>query len=198
MPTSCPDLVMQETDILVRFSLLSGFIFSLFVLSCSNLSEYDNQQIKEALADSILSTTESWDVNMNIIEDGIRILNLKGDYAFTIKQTDLHETRISGPVSIKIFKENGQLKSTVTCDSALYKPDDAQFEMFGEVRVITEDGRKLRSEYLKWERKIDQVSTPEFVIFISPPDSIAANGFYGDTDLTNYTLNEGGGQVVID
>ena len=189
---------MQETGILVRFSLLTGIISSLFVLSCSNLSEYDNQQIKEALADSILSTTESWDIDMNIIEDGVRILNLKGKYAFTIKQTDLHETRISGPVLINIFKEDGKLESTVTCDSALYKPDDAEFEMFGEVRVVTEDGRKLSSEYLKWERKADKVSTPEFVIFISPPDSIAASGFYGNTDLTNYTLNEGGGQVVID
>ena len=189
---------MQETGILERFSSLIGLIFFLVVLSCSNLSEYDNQQIREALADSILSTTESWDIDMNIIEDGIRILKLKGSYAFTIKQTDLHETRISGPVFINIFKENGELESTVTCDSALYKPDEAQFEMFGEVRVITEDGRKLSSEYLKWERKIDKVSTSEFVIFISPPDSIAANGFFGNTDLTNYTLNEGGGQVVID
>ena len=198
MPTSFQGLEMQETGILARFSFISGLIISLFSLSCSNLSEYDNQQIKEALADSILSTTESWDVDMNIIEDGKLILNLKGDYAFTIKQSDLHETRISGPVLIKIFKENGKLESTVTCDSALYKPDDSEFEMFRNVRVVTEDGRKLSSEYLKWERRVDRVSTPEFVIFISPPDSIAANGFFGDTDLTNYTLNEGGGQVVID
>lgn len=189
---------MLETDTLARFSLIPGLIFALFFLSCSKLSEYDTQTIREALADSILSTTESWDVDMNLIEDGKLILNLKGDYAFTIKRSDLHETRISGPVLIKIFKENGQLKSTVTCDSAIYKPDDAQFEMFRNVRVVTDDGRKLRSEYLKWERRSDRVSTPEFVIFISPPDSIAANGFFGDTDLTNYTLNEGGGQVVID
>ncbi len=189
---------MQETAILVRSSLFTGIILSFFTFSCSNLSEYDNQQIKEALADSILSTTESWDMDMNIIENGKLILNLKGEYAFTIKQSDLHETRIRGPVLIKIFEENGDLKSTVTCDSALYKPDDAQFEMFRNVRVVTEDGRKLSSEYLMWQRRLDRVSTPEFVIFISPPDSIAANGFFGDTDLTNYTLNEGGGQVVID
>ena len=198
MPTLFPDLEMLETGILVRFSLIPGLIFALFFLSCSKLSEFDNQQIREALADSILSTTESWDVDMNLIENGELILNLKGDYAFTIKRSDLHETRITGPVLIKIYEENGQLKSTVTCDSAVYRPDDAQFEMFRNVRVVTEDGRKLRSEYLKWERRLDRVSTPEFVIFISPPDSIAANGFFGDTDLTNYTLNEGGGQVVID
>tara|TARA_R110000868_G_scaffold37111_4_gene131353 strand:+ start:42888 stop:43439 length:552 start_codon:yes stop_codon:yes gene_type:complete len=168
------------------------------IIHCTKLSEYDSKQIQQALADSLLSTTESWNVDINLIEDGFLILNLKGKYAFTIKTSELHETRISGPVQIKIYKENGILESTVTCDSALYKPSDSIFEMFGKVKVNTSDGRKLRSDYLKWERNLDQVSTPEFVIFISPPDSIAANGFFGDTDLTNYTLNEGGGQVVLD
>lgn len=189
---------MQETDILVPFKRYFLFIPLLGLIACSQLSEYDNQQIEQALADSLLSTTESWDVDMNLIENTTKILNLKGSYAFTIKKSDLHETRISGPVFIEIYNEDGSLESTISCDSSLYKPDEAIFEMFGEVRVLTEDGRKLRSEYLKWERNIDRVSTPEFVIFISPPDSIAANGFFGNTDLTNYTLNEGGGQVVLD
>ncbi|GAB5408657.1 MAG: hypothetical protein BalsKO_10220 [Balneolaceae bacterium] len=170
----------------------------LIFLACSELSEYDSRQIKQALADSLLSTTESWDVDMNFIEDGKLILNLQGEYAFTIKNSELHETRIQGPVKIKIFDDDGKLESTVTCDSATYKPDNALFQMFGTVKVNTEDGRKLRSEYLKWQRNEDRVSTDEFVIFISPPDSIAANGFFGDTDLTNYTLNEGGGKVVLD
>lgn len=189
---------MQETGILVLFKRYLLILPLLGFLACSKLSEYDNRQIKQALADSLLSTTESWNVDMNFIEDGFLILNLKGEYAFTIKNSEIHETRIQGPVKIKIFDEGGKLESTVTCDSATYEPDNALFQMFGEVRVITEDGRKLRTEYLKWQRNQDRVSTDEFVIFISPPDSIAANGFFGDSDLTNYTLNEGGGQVVLD
>lgn len=189
---------MQETGILVPFRRYFFILPFLGILACSKLSEYDSKQIQQALADSLLSTTESWDVNMNLIEDGQLILNLNGEYAFTIKNSKLHETRIRGPVQIKIFEEDGTLESTVTCDSAIYKPDDAIFEMFGQVNVITKDGRKLRSEYLKWQRNQDKISTPEFVIFISPPDSIAANGFFGNTDLTSYTLNEGGGQVVLD
>lgn len=188
---------MQETGILVPFKRYLLILPLLAVLACSKLSEYDSNQIQQALADSLLSTTESWDVDMDLIEDGFLILNLKGEHAFTIKNSELHETRIRGPVEIKIYNESGKLESTVTCDSATYKPDEAVFDMFGAVNVHTEDGRKLRSEYLRWQRNQDRVSTHEFVIFISPPDSIAANGFFGDTDLTNYTLNEGGGKVVL-
>lgn len=188
---------MQETDILARFSFYL-FLPILFLINCSELSDYDNIQIKNALADSLLSSTESWNVNMNLIENGKLILNLQGSHSFTIRQTNIHETRIKGPIYIQVFKEDGKRKSIITCDSALYKPDDAIFEMYGSVNVKTEDGRKLSSDYLKWERTLDKVSTSNFVTFISPPDSIAANGFFGNTDLTNYTLNEGGGQVVID
>lgn len=198
MPLSYLALEMQEIDILEQFKFILPFLFLFTVLNCSKLSEYDTQQIRNALADSLLTTTESWGVSMKILEDGNRSLNLTGSYSTTIKDSDRHETRISGPVFIEIFDDDGSFKSSVNCDSALYRPDAGIFEMFGSVRVITNDARKLRSEYLKWDRNNDKVSTPEFVIFISPPDSIAANGFFGNTDLTNYTLNEGGGQVVID
>lgn len=123
---------------------------------------------------------------------------MKGSYSYNISQGDLNETRISGPVYIEIFDTTGKLETVVYCDSAVYLPNKEVFEMFRNVDVRTVDGKNLRSQYLLWQRKIDKVSTSEFVIFISPPDSIAANGFYGNSNLTDYTLNEGGGKVVID
>ena len=189
---------MRETDILAPFKFVFILLVLSIVCSCSKLSEYDSQQIKEALADSILSTTESWDIDMNLVEDGSKVLNLIGSHAFTIKKTGVHESRISGPVFISIFSENGQIKSTVECDSATFKPDEAVFEMFGNVKVITNNGNKLSSDFLMWERKIDRVSTDLFVTFISPPDSITAIGFFGNSELTEYTLNQASGNVVID
>lgn len=192
---------MLVTDILVPLKPYHFLlcIISLFIWSaCTDLSEYDSLQIENALGDSLLNSTESWGFSMNIIEQGRIRMNMEGSYSYNIQQDNRNETRIKGPVFIKIFDELGKLESTVTCDSAVYQPDEEIFEMFRNVDVNTEDGKNLRSEFLLWERKIDKVSTPEFVIFISPPDSIAANGFYGNSDLTNYTLNEGGGKVVIE
>lgn len=187
-----------EIDILGRSSLYILSLLLLVITSCGELSEYDSLQVKEALADSLLNTTESWNMNMVLVDEGTTLLKLRGSRSVTIKESTRNETRISGPVFIEIFKDTGELKSTVVCDSAFYLPDDATFEMFGNVLVTTEDGKKLSSSYLKWERKKDMVSTPEFVTFVSPPDSIAANGFIGNTELTSYILNEGGGTTVID
>lgn len=134
---------------------------------------------------------------MEIIEDGWLRLRLSGSYALTIQNEHDHSTRIKGPVHIRIFDENGQIDTVVDADSALYRPAVSEFEMFGNVKVQASEGKILYSDYLKWQRILDRVSTPEFVIFISPPDSIAANGFIGNTNLSNYTLNEGGGRVII-
>ncbi len=189
---------MQVIDILARFSAYLIAIVFVAVTACSGLSEFDEQQVELALGDSLLNSTESWGFSMNIIEGGRVRMMMQGSYSYNIQQSGENQTRISGPVFIEIFNENGTLETTVLCDSAVYEPDRARFEMFRNVDVSTEDGKNLRSDYLLWERKIDKVSTPDFVIFISPPDSIAANGFYGNSNLTNYTLNEGGGQVVIE
>jgi LPS export ABC transporter protein LptC len=189
---------MQVIDILARFSAYLIALSFIACFACSGLSEYDEKQVELALGDSLFNSTESWGFRMNIIEDGKVRMTMQGSYSYNIQQAGENETRIKGPVSIEIFDETGSLETTVFCDSAVYQPERERFEMFRNVDVNTEDGKNLRSDYLLWERKIDKVSTSEFVIFISPPDSIAANGFYGNSNLTNYTLNEGGGQVVIE
>lgn len=185
-------------DILALFKSILFISIAFFWISCSDLSEYDTQQVELALGDSLLNSTESWGFSMNIIEGSKVRMNMNGSYSYNIQQNGENQTRISGPVLIYIYDEAGDLESTVVCDSAFYEPDRGRFEMFNNVEVVTIDGKNLRSDYLMWERKIDKVSTPNFVIFISPPDSIAATGFYGNSDLTNYTLNEGGGKVVIE
>ncbi|WP_020401706.1 LPS export ABC transporter periplasmic protein LptC [Gracilimonas tropica] len=177
------------------------FLFPFILIlgsACGELTEFENQQVQEALSDSLFTTTESWDVNMEILEEGHLKLRLKGSYAASIKNEQRNLTRISGPVYIEIFDKEGNPETIVDADSAVHRPELMEFELFGNVEVRAKEGKILRSDYLKWERERDRVSTPEFVIFISPPDSIAANGFFGNSDLTNYTLNEGGGRAVID
>ena len=56
--------------------------------------------------------------------------------------------------------------------------------------VRSKNGRVLYSDYLKWLRESDKVNTPGKVLIITETDSIAATGFDGNTDLTNYTLTE--------
>ncbi len=81
---------------------------------------------------------------------------------------------------------------------AVYKANESIFKLYGDVRVQTETGRRLRSEYLKWDEGSNQVSTPRFVIITTPTDSIAGNGFEGTTDLSEYTIRRVTGQFIVE
>jgi len=145
-----------------------------------------------------MSTTETWGVDLQFLEDGYLKLNLKGSYASTIQNDDVNQTRIEGPIHISVFDTTGAVESVVTSNRAVYYPEDSEFELFGAVEVQTKENRRLSSEYLKWERTKDQISSNQFVIIVTPTDSIAAQGFYGSSDLSNYTITEGSGETIID
>lgn len=189
-------------DILAQHKTFLAFLGSLLITlslsSCGDLSETQTQQVDEALQDSITSTTETWDVDMEIIEDGEKKVRLQGSYAATYATSDLNETRIKGPVTIHVFDTTGAIKNRVFSDRAVYKAEEAMIELFGNVRVNTVDNRHLESEYLEWQQDKNRISTPEFVIITTPTDSIAGTGFEGSTDLTEYTIKEPKGRVIVD
>ena len=194
---------MPVTVILEQHSTLFSLVFSLLILTgfsaCGELSEKQSKQVDEALKDSLTSTTETWDVDMEIIEEGQKKVRLWGSYAASYTNANNRsETRIRGPVKIHVFDSVGTVKTRVFSDRAVYQPEDAIFELYGNVRVNTADNRHLESEYLEWQQGANEISTSKFVIITTPTDSLAGTGFEGKTDLSSYTIKEPKGRVIID
>ncbi|MGM0546252.1 MAG: LPS export ABC transporter periplasmic protein LptC [Bacteroidota bacterium] len=180
------------------FALFIGLLITAGLAACGDLSEEESQQVDEALRDSLTSSTETWEVDMEIMEDGQKKVRLWGSYAATYSDDDINETRIKGPITIHVFDSTGAVKTKVYSNRAVYKPEDAIFELFENVQVETRDNRYLDSEYLEWEQNDNTINTPKFVIIKTPSDSIAGTGFEGDTDLTDYTIKEPKGRVIVD
>ncbi len=178
--------------------LFAGFLF-LFIstTSCGELDQDETMNVNRALSDSLLSTTETWNLDMQIIEDGQKKVRLQGSYAASYNNDEVNETRIRGPITIHVFDSTAAIKTWVDSDSAIYRAEDSQFELFGDVRVRTRDKNHLESEYLKWNEADNKISTPQFVIVTSPEDSIAGTGFTGTTDLKNYVIREPSGESVF-
>lgn len=196
---------MQVIDILVPHNIRPLF-FALMVCiatvgllaSCGELDQQETERINEALTDSLLSTTETWNLDMNIIENGQKKVRLQGRYAASYNLNDIEETRIRGPVSIEVFDSTAAIKTWVNSDSAIYRAETSEFELFGDVKVRTREQRNLESEYLKWDQENNSLSTPQFVVITTPTDSIAGTGFTGASDLSSYTIKEPTGRVVFD
>jgi len=193
---------MPETGILalIKRLLPVTLLFSLFLLAagCSELSEYDSSQVRTALNDSLTTTSESWDVEMKLMQDGRSRILIDGSYAISYQRKDEKFTKIDGPVYVQLFDSLGAVETEAWSKRAIYLEQDREFELYDSVRVHSAEDRQLYTEYLKWSQDTDRITSPDFVIIITPTDSIAGEGFDGLTDLSSYTITQPRGRVIVD
>ena len=199
MLTLFRDLEMRATAILVRFST-TALLFATLLLAgaCSELSEFDNRQVHSALNDSLTTTTESWDVEMKLMQDGRTRILVDGTYAVSYQQRDRKQTNIHGPVYVQLYDSLGVLETEAWSKRAVYLESEREFELYDSVRVQSVEDRELYTEYLIWSQDTDRITSPDFVIIITPNDSIAGRGFDGLTDLSSYTITDPRGRVIVD
>lgn len=189
---------MRETGILELRKAIAFPLVFLISLSCTDLSEYDQSQVDSSMNDSLVVTTESWDVKMLLMQEGKARIMIEGSYAISYHRQEQKETRISGPVYVQLFDTLGSIETEAWSKRAVYLEDNGDFELFDSVRVESQTDRQLYSDYLKWTQETDRITTPRYVTIITPTDSIAGRGFDGLTDLSSYTIEEPRGRLIVD
>lgn len=170
----------------------------LFLISCSDLSERDKKRVNSALADSLTNKTESWKVDMNLIESGKLRVDLLAPYSSTVQLNQGTETRFTGPVRISVFDTSGVRVTTIDCQKAVFHSQNRIFEFFNNVIVKTDQKRTLRTEYLKWIQNNHNIQTNDYVTITTPTDSIAGYGLKGTDDLKSYSISKVTGRVSVE
>jgi len=199
MHLSFPGLATREIATLAQRSILPAVLIALFLFaSCSELSEYDAQQINSYLNDSLTTTTESWDVEMMLMRDGNARVLIEGSYAISYQMPEKKETHITGPVYVQLFDSTGAVETEAWSKRAIYFDTKRAFELFDSVRVLTQTERQLYSDFLRWSDVSDRITSDRIVTIITPKDSISGRGFDGMTDLSNYTIDEPRGRFLVD
>jgi LPS export ABC transporter protein LptC len=190
---------MREIAILEHIhKLVLIFCFSFISISCTELSEYDSRQVQAALNDSLITTTESWDVEISLMRKGRIRMIIDGSHSVQYQSEENKRTTIDGPVYVQLFDTTGTLETEAWSKEAIYYDDVREFELLDSVRVQTIDDRQLFTDYLKYIQDSDRISSPQFVTIITPTDSISGRGFSGLTDLTSYTITEPRGRLIVE
>ncbi len=179
--------------------IITLFLVSLLIAgACSDLSDYDSEQVQSTLNDSLITTTESWDVKMTLMQQERARIYIEGSYAITYQGRDRAETHIDGPVYVQLFDTTGSVETEAWSNRAVYMETKSEFELYDSVRVLTNTDRELYSDFLVWSQKTDRITSPRFVTIITPADSISGRGFDGLTDLSEYIIEEPRGRRIID
>jgi len=182
------------------FKIITPAILMTLLLAgaCSDLSDYDSEQVQSTLNDSLITTTESWDVKMTLMQRERARIYIEGSYAISYQSNDRSETHIDGPVYVQLFDTTGAVETEAWSNRAVYLEKDSEFELYDSVQVQTNTDRELYSDFLVWSQKTDRITSPRFVTIITPTDSISGRGFDGLTDLSSYTIDEPRGRLLVD
>jgi LPS export ABC transporter protein LptC len=181
------------------FSALSKALLVLAVVigSCGRLSDADKQAVKDALSDSLAYLSESWDIDVNLIEGGLRKVRIRAPYGTSQETANGIVMSLSGPVNILVRDSLGNMEVEIRSDSARYITRDGQFIFDGNVFAFTHDNRRLTAETLTWFQKTGDITSSGFVRIVTPTDSIQGYGLVGRADLSEYVLENLSGSIQI-
>ncbi|MDG5766550.1 LPS export ABC transporter periplasmic protein LptC [Balneolales bacterium ANBcel1] len=178
--------------------LLSVLTLAMLPGACTDLSDYDRDRVSDAVSDSLVSVTESWNISMDLIEDGLRTVRVTAPYAATFSRDGETETELEGEVHVAVFDTAGTVTTTVHSKAARYIGSRSEFHFLSDVIVNTDDDRTLYTDYLEWSQRNRSIHTPEFVIIVTPSDSITGYGLEGTDDLASYVLTEVTGEFDLE
>ncbi len=97
-----------------------------------------------------------------------------------------------------VFDEAGDSSATITADSVVFFNQEGRYEAYGNVIVVTNEGRRLESEHLTWNQSDRTIRTKRFVHITTPTEDVRGNGLVADEDLETYQIGRFTAEVEVD
>jgi len=113
---------------------------------------------------------------------GVRRGELHADTAYFYDDMNRMELR---KVNTIFFDKNGAKNATMSALRGVYDTRTQKLDGRGDVVVTSEDGRRLTSPHLTYDRTINQISSDTAFTFTAPGRTISGIGFRSDPQLRN-------------
>jgi LPS export ABC transporter protein LptC len=98
---------------------------------------------------------------------------------------------------VDFYNRLGEHSSKLNADSALVREKARLLEGFGNVRIVTDDGRTLESQHLAWDDAARLITTDSLVTITRDEDVMRGYGFSSDPELTRIRLrNQVSGRIT--
>lgn len=130
-----------------------------------------------------------------LTDRGVLNARLEADTAFFFDENTRIELR---GVHLTFYTRTGERNSVLTSREGTYNMRQSKMEARGNVVVVSEDGRRLTSEQLRYDQTRDQISSDSAFVLTEPDRRIQGVGFTSDPNMDNvrvHRLLEGSGAV---
>lgn len=178
-------------------TLLLGIL--IFTISCSKSNDYvEGDTVNQVLIDSLSNHSSSTKFAMNIVQNGLIKMHITGAKADHYTSKELNQTVMQGPIFFTVYNDAGDTSVVGNSNHAIYFGDQSSFKMIGDVFLKAEGDRKLQTkDTLIWDQQNDRISSEDFLIIVTPEDSISGFGLDGNTQLTEYEFRRISGKTTF-
>jgi LPS export ABC transporter protein LptC len=125
-------------------------------------------------------------VRLMLSDRGIQRAQMEADTAFTYEDNTRTELR---KVRTIFFTETGLKNGTLTSREGTYGVRTGNMEARGNVVVISEDGRRLETEHLRYDPGRNEISSDSAFVLTEPTQRISGIGFTADPNLNNVNIH---------
>jgi LPS export ABC transporter protein LptC len=121
-----------------------------------------------------------------ITDKGMQRAQMTTDTAFFFDENTRVESR--GNVRGLFYSSTGVLDAVMTSRMSTYNMRTGILIARGDVMINSVDGRRLTTQYLKYDQRVNQISSDSAFVLTEPGKSMEGIGFTSDPDMNNVTI----------
>jgi LPS export ABC transporter protein LptC len=151
----------------------------------------------QATGSPMLDTADQvmFGISTLLTDRGVLNAELESDTAFFFDENTRIELRV---VKLTFYTRTGVRNSVLTSREGTYNTRQSRMEARGNVVVVSEDGRRLTSEQLRYDQMRNEISSDSAFVLTEPGRRLEGIGFTSDPNMNNvrvHRLIEGQGAV---
>ena len=118
-------------------------------------------------------------------ERGVKKVLIESDY---LEKYSSKDSTIMAGIEATFFDSLGQITSTLVSDSGIIRENSKRLEVWGDVKVMSNNGVSLEADSLFWDQERDSVTTESFVRITHRGNVQTGYGLQSDNSLTNFRI----------
>lgn len=177
---------------LTKILALLALLLPLAIASC-NMDRSSGKNGSGSIDSSLIPDTEVSGATIELYKGREMTTKILAD---RIVKFEAKDSTMGYGLNIDILDSVGHVTSVVVGDSGVIQEETGILNIYGNVVVTTDDGRKLETDSLHWNSKTDQVETDAYVRITKGDDVLTGWGLEADQGLKRVKILKASGSVI--